>query len=127
MAGILTIAGRLIAVAAPIAVGVSVLVMAAGSRPGPERIEAAEIRRKVRIIAVPKLDLVPRVNGFGTVKPEHSWNAVAEVPGRIVEVHSQLRDGSIIPKDEVLIRIDPAAFTLRLAELKAQLAQKHIE
>ncbi len=127
MAGILTIAGRLIAVAAPIALGISVLVMAAGSKPGPERTEAAEIGRKVRVIEVPKLDLVPRVNGFGTVKPEHSWNAVAEVPGRIIEVHPLLRDGSIIAKSEVLIKIDPAAFKLALAELQAQLAQKEIE
>ena len=46
------------------------------------------------------------------------WEAVAEVAGKIVEMHPELKRGSILRKGEVLLRIDPAEYGL--AKIRAQ-------
>ena len=46
---------------------------------GPRQSPPRETARKVRVIAVPAVALVPRALGYGSVKPEMVWEAVAEV------------------------------------------------
>ncbi len=92
----------------------------------PVRSEVGEPTRAVRIITVPKVDLIPQAAGYGSVQPAKLWTAVAQVSGRIIELHPRLRNGEIIEKDKVLFRIDPVDYTLALAKSKAELAELEV-
>jgi RND family efflux transporter MFP subunit len=63
------------------------------------------------------------VLGYGTARPGDVWSAVADVRGRIVETHSELKAGAILRKGEVVLRIDPSEYELRVAQLEAEIAQ----
>ena len=107
----------------PLAVGLAVLVFAVQNRPPLERAPVSEPARKVRVVQVPRTDFVPAVTTLGTVESERTWNAVAQVQGRIVEFHPRLQDGAIVTEGERLLRIDQTEFELLLAQSEAELAQ----
>ncbi len=107
----------------PVVVGVLVVIYAGQGKQPPQRTEVAETVRKVRVVTVPVVDLVPVVEAAGTVRAERTWNAVVQVAGRIVELHPQLRDGAIVAAGEQLVRIDPTLYELALAQSEAELAQ----
>jgi hypothetical protein len=109
-------------VAVPIlAIGVVVFwAMTRGAR-GPERVPEQEEARRVRIIAAPKLDVIPRAVGYGTVRPGRSWKAVPEVGGRIIEMNPQLREGIILKKDTILVRIDSGDYDLEVVQAESQI------
>lgn len=109
--------------------GVLVLLLAAANRQGPAQVDMGENRRVVRAIIAPETEVVPRALGYGTVEPAQEWQAVAEVSGRIVEVHPDLEKGAILDAGEVLFRIDPEEYGLAetrgnadVANIRAQLA-----
>lgn len=62
------------------------------------------------------------LTGFGEI---HAWRQTeigAEVSGRIVEIHPELRSGGRIRAGETLFAIDPSDFASRVAELEAEAA-----
>jgi len=104
-----------------IALGVIALVLMARNAKTPERAPVREVARRVRVIEVPALDLVPRVVGFGVVRPGRVWQAMPEVTGRVVEMDERLREGNIFKKDALLLRIDRSDYDIEVAEADAQL------
>ena len=101
-----------------VALGVLVLVLVVKIKQGPKRLEVRERPRAVRIIPAPETAVVPRAVGYGTVEPGQTWEAVAEVEGKVVEIHPELKKGSLLSKGEVLLRIDPSEYGL--AKIRAQ-------
>ena len=73
----------------------------------------------MRALEVPAVELVPRALGYGSVRPEMVWEAVAEVGGQVVETHAQLKKGAILGKGEVLLRIDPERYELAATQAEA--------
>lgn len=63
------------------------------------------------------------VEAFGTVIPARQVEIYPEVSGRIVEVHSALEPGGIIPAGDTLIKIDPEEYELALAHAQGGLAE----
>ena len=114
---------RMLLILPPIAVGILVLVLMAGGRKPPTQAETTIPAKPVRALEVQQLDLVPVAEGYGSVMPAQLWTAVAEVSGRIVELHQRLRDGEIIPQGTLLLRIDPVDYELNLAQAEAALAE----
>ncbi|MBT3886352.1 MAG: efflux RND transporter periplasmic adaptor subunit [Rhodospirillaceae bacterium] len=106
----------------PILIGVAFVAYNVRNPAEPGRSGAGEVARKVRIITVPRTDVVPRALGFGTVTPGTVWEAVAEVQGKVIEIHSQLKSGAILPKGTILLRIDPADYRLALRSVEADVA-----
>ncbi len=104
-----------------IALGVIAFVLMARNAKTPERAPVREVARRVRVIEVPALDLVPRVVGFGVVRPGRVWQAMPEVTGRVVEMDERLREGNIFKKDALLLRIDRSDYDIEVAEADAQL------
>lgn len=80
----------------PVVVGMAVLVTLVVLRDPPARREATEVARTLRVIQLSPLDVLPRVVGHGTSRPARSVRVVAEVPGRVISVHPDLRAGAII-------------------------------
>lgn len=110
---------RKLLVIPPLALGVAMLVILVGGRQAPERLPPSEHARKVRVITVPSVTVVPRALGYGIVQPATVWEAVAEVSGRILEINPLLRKGSILPRGAVLLRLDPADYQLAAAQIEA--------
>ncbi len=111
----------------PVAAGILVLVWLAGGKEPPTVTDNREIARHVRIIEIPSVNFVPTAEGYGSVQPARVWTAVAEVAGRIIEMHDDLRNGSILPAGAVLIRIDPVDYELTLARDQAELAELDVQ
>ncbi len=111
---------RLLALA-PLAAGAAVFAWLLLARTGPEHGEPVESARPVRTIAAPAVAVVPRALGYGNVEPGASWQAIAEVGGRVVEVHERLAVGAILPAGSVLLRIDRTDYDLARARAAADL------
>ncbi|WP_419783265.1 efflux RND transporter periplasmic adaptor subunit [Maridesulfovibrio sp.] len=91
-----------------IAVGIIILIFMVKSKTPPQESGLGEQAKAVRVIKAPELSVRPKAKGYGFVKPGQEWEAVAEVPGRIVYFNKKLRKGAIIGRDEILLKIDPA-------------------
>jgi RND family efflux transporter MFP subunit len=111
----------------PVLIGILVLILAAGGREPPQRVERGETSHPVRVVEALQVDLVPEAEGYGEVRPARVWAAVAQVAGRIVEIHPQLRDGEILPAGTLLLRIDPVDYELKLAQAQAELAELDVQ
>lgn len=111
----------------PVLAGVVVLAVMAGGRPPPSLSTEGEPARAVRSVKVPIRDLVPVAEGYGTVQPARVWTAVAQVSGRVIEMHPKLRDGEIITAGTPLFRIDPVDYELSLAQAQAELAELEVK
>jgi len=105
----------------PLILGIAVLVYQVKSKQGPQQAPVQETAKKVRIMTVTELSVVPRALGFGNVAPGMIWEAVTEVSGRVVEIHHQLKKGAILPKDAVALKIDPTDYRLDLQRTKADI------
>jgi RND family efflux transporter MFP subunit len=111
----------------PIVLGVLVLLWMAGGKQPPAQSERGEPARTVRVIEAPLLELIPKAEGYGPVRPARVWTAVAQVAGRVVEMHPRLRDGEILPEGTPLVRIDPVDYELALVQAQAELAELEVE
>ncbi|NQU58602.1 MAG: efflux RND transporter periplasmic adaptor subunit [Rhodospirillales bacterium] len=105
----------------PVVVGALALAIAVKTRPSPQQLPPEELTARVRIISVPEVTLVPRVIGYGIVKPGRVWQAVAEVAGKVVETHPDLKKGAIIAKGTVLLKIDPTDYRLGILQAEADI------
>ncbi|MGB0696562.1 MAG: efflux RND transporter periplasmic adaptor subunit [Rhodospirillaceae bacterium] len=110
----------------PILLGVGVLMLAVQSKAPPVQAEAQERITPVRVITLDPIDVVPRARGYGAVKPGRVWDAVAEVAGRVTWVHPELKNGSILPKDTALVRIEDIDYQLSLRQAEAELKELEI-
>jgi RND family efflux transporter MFP subunit len=110
-----------------VALGIIALIVLVKTRSGPEQTPLAERVQSVRIIRVPVVDVIPRVVGYGNVAPGVVWEAVADVNGRIVDKHPELRRGNILPAGTVLLRIDPTEYELAIAQIEADITSTHAQ
>ncbi|MEW8071204.1 MAG: efflux RND transporter periplasmic adaptor subunit [Candidatus Thiodiazotropha sp.] len=111
----------------PIALGILVLMLMASNRQPPLKVERGEPTKLVRTVEARQLELIPVAEGYGAVQPARVWSAVAQVAGRIVDIHPRLRDGEIISEGSLLLQIDPADYQLNLAQAEAELAELEVE
>jgi len=111
----------------PLIIGIAFFIFMVKGKQPPAKIESGEPTRAVRVITIPRVDLVPQASGYGSVQPAKIWKAVAQVSGRIIEQHPRLRNGEIIEKGKVLFRIDPGDYSLALATAKAELAELDVK
>jgi multidrug efflux pump subunit AcrA (membrane-fusion protein) len=103
----------------PLLAGVAVLAWIVAGREPPVRAPAEEQVRTVRVIEVPEVRVVPRAIGQGLVRPGRIWEAVAQVDGRVIEVHPRLEQGAILETGAILARIDPRDYELEVARLSS--------
>ena len=102
--GILARFGRQALILPPVLIGAVVLFAVVAGRDAPQQEDIPEASRPLLVIKVPRTAVVPRVLGFGTARPGDIWSAVAEVKGRIIETHPELKAGAIIRQGEMVVR-----------------------
>lgn len=76
----------------------------------------------VKVIEVKQYAVKPAIKGFGVVEPDILLESKAEVAGKIIYVHPQLKNGAVFPKDTVVIRIEQVDFQLTLKQAEANTA-----
>ncbi len=107
----------------PILLGVGVLAWLMLHSRKPEKKLPEESARVLRVIEVERVDVVPRVIGYGTARPARIWRGVAEVEGRVVEVHKELKSGAFLKTGEVVLKIDPREYQLTVSQLESEIAE----
>ncbi|MGM0701709.1 MAG: efflux RND transporter periplasmic adaptor subunit [Pseudomonadota bacterium] len=114
--------GRALAVLVGVALGAALLVLFVANRQAPERQEASAAATPVRVIEARPLAFRLEARGHGVARPAETWQAVANVPGRVVERHPELESGTLLPEDTLLVALDPSRYELAIAEAEAELA-----
>lgn len=103
------------------AIGVVVMIMIVKLQPAMVHNDSKRPSIPVSYIEVKRQMLKPEIIGYGTVQPDLSLQAKAEVTGRVTYIHPQLKKGEIFAKDTVLLQIDDKDYLLQLKQSQADL------
>jgi len=106
----------------PILAGLVILVLLKKNQSEPLQVTAKEHARLVRVMTVFETTVIPQAIGHGSVRPAKTWEAVAQVKGKILQKHSELKKGAILEADSLLLQIDPADYQLAIAQSEADIA-----
>ncbi len=112
---------RILLILPPLIIGIIALAWSYQGREEPKQMPLAETETLVRVILAPQVDVLPRALGYGYAQPGKVWEAVAQVSGKIVQIHPQLKKGAILGKGEVLLRIDPTDYELAISEIDSDI------
>ena len=112
---------RKLLIVPPIVIGVAILAYVVANKAPPPRAPASELIRHVRVISVAEMSVVPRILGYGSIKPEKIWTASAEVGGRVTYVHPDFKKGAILSAGTEIIRISPADYELAITQAEANI------
>jgi membrane fusion protein, multidrug efflux system len=105
----------------PVLLGIGILIFATQLRTGAERVPEEEVSRTLRVIQIGRIPFVPRAIGNGNSRPARTWEAVAEVKGRITELNPQLKPGEFVSAGSTLLRIDETDIKIAIARLEAEI------
>lgn len=105
----------------PVIAGIAVVYWAVSNQSRPEVSDIAERQVPIAYIEARPQRFVPRVSGFGTVRPARTWDAVAQVRGRIVHVHPNFVRGGAIRAGEDVVRIASDEYELAVAQAEANI------
>ena len=98
-----------------------VLVMVKLKQP-PERMAEQVAATPARILEITPLTVRTEARGYGQVLPARSWQAVANVGGRITWKHPGLESGNLMSEGTRLLQIDPTRYELAEASAMADIA-----
>lgn len=105
----------------PVIAGVAALMALKKSSNPPVQEARQERAQLVRVINAPSVTVLPTARGHGTVRPSRTWDAVAQVKGKIVEKHPNLERGAILDAGALILRIDPTDYELAIAQAEADI------
>ena len=97
----------------PILIGLLGVALLAMSRKELNRVPIEEAAIPLRVMRAMNTEVSPTATGYGTARPLRVWTAVAEVGGRIVDTHTDLRSGVFVKAGEPLLKIDDQDYLLR--------------
>ena len=102
--------------------GLILLALLIYNREEPAYSEVGSRSQGLRVIEVQAMPFVLTARGFGIARPAQSWQAVANVAGRVVQRHPQLNSGTLLPAGTLLLSLDPSRYQLAIAAATAELA-----
>ena len=102
--------------------GVLLVVLLIFLRERPAHSEWNTLPMPLTVIEVQTMPFVLTARGFGITRPVQTWQAVANVAGRVVQRHPELNSGTLLPAGTLLLALDPARYQLAIAETEAELA-----
>jgi RND family efflux transporter MFP subunit len=103
-------------------VGVGLIVLFVINRQIPTHGEAGPAVPSMAVIEVQAVPFRLEARGYGVARPAETWQAVANVSGRVVERHPDLESGTLLPSGTVLLVLDPSRYRLAIADADAELA-----
>jgi RND family efflux transporter MFP subunit len=96
-------------------------------RPIPERVDKEEPAMLVQVLKVHPEDTRARIMTTGTVRAVREARVSAQVSGRVEFVSSNLIQGGVLNKDELILRIDDRDYLLAIERTRAQVASAELE
>lgn len=112
---------RMLLILPPVAAGVALVAVAAANRPAPAQTGPTERSVVARYVEVEPIPFIPRIVGYGTVEPARTWNAVAQVAGRLDVLNPDFLRGAFIAKDTEIARIAPDDYRIAIAQADANI------
>jgi hypothetical protein len=85
---------------------------------------------KARLVEVEPLSLKqnsPSVVAFGRVEPKNSWQAIAEVSGKVVYRYPELEVGRLLPAGTLVLKVDPLAYELKQTQASANVSASNAQ
>lgn len=122
--GVLFKTARVIVV---LAISIAIAAVLMMLRPKAERREPVDTGRLVAVFPARAEQLNMVIETYGTVRPREELKLVAEVHGRIVNMHPLFEEGQFIEKGDPLIKIDPRTYDLEVERQKVQDVQIRAE
>ncbi|MAO13612.1 MULTISPECIES: efflux RND transporter periplasmic adaptor subunit [Marinobacter] len=119
--------GRFLAVVIGLAIGAALLVFFLVNRQAPEHSDSPPAPKVVAVIEAQPLAFRLEARGHGVARPAETWQAVANVSGRVVERHPHLESGTLLREGTLLLALDPSRYELAIAEAEAELTQLEAE
>lgn len=110
-----------------IGIGVVIFIGLKKMRNKPQRLEKAIHVPRVKVVCFTPVTEQFIVNGTGTVRPSKVVNVIPQVQGEIISVSKNMENGGFFKRGEILFRIDPAEYRLRLAQVKSTLAIQKVQ
>ncbi len=117
-------------------VGYLGMKMLASLKTPPVETKSSERPFRVEALQVKQEDISVFITGYGEVKTLNVVPISPEVSGKIVKIHPRLEAGEIIPKGEILFKIDPKDYMtvrktsgdrLKILKRSQELAKKEYE
>jgi len=105
-----------------VAVGMLALILSIVFKSSPELQPGFD---KARLVSVQPLALIssaPEVLAYGRVAPKNSWQAIAEVSGKVTYRHPNLESGRILNAGTLVLIIDPLEYQLQESQAAANVA-----
>ncbi len=118
---------RSVVVGGGVVLGVFLLMIFILNRQEPTRHETVVTPTNVRIIEAKALPFSLEARGNGVARPAESWQAVANVAGRVVERHPDLESGAFLSAGSFLLGLDPSRYELAVTEARSELATLEAE
>ncbi len=106
----------------PIALGLGAAAWLISTAEPPARMKQSERNVVAHIVTAEMTRVRTAVRGYGNVQAARNWEAVAEVAGTVVWRHPDLDTGNIVSKGTTVLRIDPTAYKLSIAQAESDLA-----
>ncbi len=107
--------------------GVLLIALLVFLRERPAHSESNTSPMPLTVIEVQPMPFALTARGFGITRPVQTWQAVANVSGRVVYRHPELNSGTLLPKGTLLLALDPGRYQLAIAETEAELASLRAE
>lgn len=104
-----------------IAIGAGFLGYKIKTKAPPAQIVVSERVTDVRVVPAMAGSVSPRVRGYGLVAPARTFEAIAQVSGRVDWVNPDLKRGAILPAGTVLARIAAEDYALAVAQAEANI------
>ena len=101
--------------------GFIILVILVISKPAPQLKNDIELAPLVEVEKATVRNLQMSIEGYGRAQSKESWQAVAEVSGRVIYRHPDLEKGKMLPAGTIALKIDPVDYQLKLAQAKSDL------
>ena len=114
---------RILVIVAVLLLGIGMMLKLGSMKEPPRQAEANEPKIQVEVLEVSPEDVPVVITGYGEAR---SLNVVAitpEVMGKVVAIHPRLEEGELIPKGELLFRIDPRDYEAAKDQAQAQVDQ----
>ncbi|NNN62270.1 efflux RND transporter periplasmic adaptor subunit [Vibrio sp. A11] len=127
MIGLAQRLGHILAVVVGLSMGMVLLVFFVVNSQPPERSDTPPLPTAVAVIEAQPLAFRLEARGHGVARPVETWQAVANVSGRVVARHPNLESGSLLREGTLLLALDPSRYELAIAEAEAELTQLEAE
>ena len=110
-----------------VAAGVAVAYYLVSTKPAPQGKSTEAPARLVRVMEVTRAPHRCSVSTFGTSRASREWKAIAETAGDAVLVDPRFEAGEMLPKDTVIVRIDPEDYRLTQRRYESEAAAREAQ